>query len=181
MPGTIGRRIRKIRRLQGRTLEDIASVCGFTKSLLCKIETDKTVPPISTLTKIATALDVQVSSLLDDAENDGNIFTPASTLSRTSMTMTDKGYAFFAFASERRGKSMQPYLFVAEKGKVKGKPLSHPGQEFVYVLEGGMKYRVGAVEYTLAPGDSLYFDSIEEHELKPVSAKVVYLAVFSEK
>ncbi|HBC86516.1 MAG TPA: XRE family transcriptional regulator, partial [Lentisphaeria bacterium] len=30
-------------------------------------------------------------------------------------------------------------------------------------------------------GDSLYFDSIEEHELVPLTAKVVYLAVFSEK
>ncbi|HCE42561.1 MAG TPA: XRE family transcriptional regulator [Lentisphaeria bacterium] len=181
MQGTIGKRIRKIRRLQDRTLQDIAGVCGFTKSLLCKIEADKTVPPVSTLTKIAGALDVQVSNLLDDSGNDGNVFTPAAKLSHKSMTVTDKGYSFFAFASERRGKNMQPYLFVAEKGKVKGKPLSHPGQEFVYVLEGSMKYRVGAVEYTLAPGDSLYFDSIEEHELKPVTAKVVYLGVFSEK
>ncbi|HBC87031.1 MAG TPA: XRE family transcriptional regulator, partial [Lentisphaeria bacterium] len=159
MEAGIGRRIRKSRRLQNRTLQDIADVCGFTKSLLCKIEAGKTIPPVSTLSKIASALGVQVANLLSDEGNAGNVFTPASKTAQKSMTMTDKGYSFFAFASEKQGKIMQPYLFVAEKGKVKSKPLSHPGEEFVYVLEGSMKYRVGAVEYTLARGDSLYFDS----------------------
>ncbi len=179
MEAGIGRRIRKARRLQDRTLQDIAEVCGFTRSLLCKIEAGKTVPPVSTLSKIASALGVNVGSLLGDGVDTGTVFTPAAKTG--SRTMTEKGYSFFAFASERQGKVMQPYVFVAEKGEVKGRPLSHPGQEFVYVLEGKMKYRVGAVEYSMSPGDSIYFDSIEEHELQPVTAKVVYLAVFTEK
>ncbi len=178
MDSGIGRRIRKARRLQNRTLQDIADVCGFTRSLLCKIEAGKTIPPVSTLTKIASALGLQVANLLSDGTSADKIFISADKTS--DKTMTDKGYSFFAFASEKQGKIMQPYLFVAEKGRVRGKPLSHPGEEFVYVLEGKMKYRVGAVEYLMSPGDSLYFDSIEEHELQPVTAKVVYLAVFTD-
>ncbi|MFZ2657189.1 MAG: XRE family transcriptional regulator [Victivallales bacterium] len=181
MDAAIGRRIRKIRKLQDRTLQEVADVCGFTKSLLCKIEAGRTIPPVSTLSRIAAALGVQVANLLDETRNEGTVFTPGSKTSQKSMTKTDKGYSFFAFASEKQGKILQPYLFVAEKGKVRRKPLSHAGEEFVYVLEGSMKYRVGAIEYTLSPGDSLYFDSVEEHDLEPITAKVAYLAVFSEK
>ncbi len=49
------------------------------------------------------------------------------------------------------------------------------------MLEGEMKYRVGSVEYVLRPGDSLYFDSEDQHDLQPISRRVRYLAVFSER
>jgi quercetin dioxygenase-like cupin family protein len=75
---------------------------------------------------------------------------------------------------------MQPFLFEVEKGKVRRQALSHAGEEFVYVLEGEIKFRVGNIEYRLGPGDSLYFDSEAEHEVTPVSKKALYLGIFHE-
>ena len=176
----IGERIRKIRKRQGRTLQEIADRCGFTRSLLSKIETGLTSPPVATLTKIASALGVRPSSFLEDADDASTVHTPAAAAKGRGLVATDKGYSFHAFAAGRAEKMMQPYLFVAEKGKVKPKPLSHRGEEFVYVIEGRMKYRVGRVEYTLGAGDSLYFDAEEPHDLEPVAGRVEYLAVFTE-
>ncbi|MNI88568.1 Cupin domain protein [compost metagenome] len=48
------------------------------------------------------------------------------------------------------------------------------------MLEGQMRYKVGAVEYTLLPGDSVYFNSLEEHTLVPITEEVKYLAVFAD-
>ena len=59
----LSRRIRFIRKQQNRTLEEISSVCGFTKSLLSKIENGVTTPPIATLMKIADALHVNISRI----------------------------------------------------------------------------------------------------------------------
>ena len=59
---TIGRHIRKLRKLQHRTLQDVADNCGFTKSLLSKIEGGKVVPPVATLIKIASALHTNISA-----------------------------------------------------------------------------------------------------------------------
>ena len=42
----IGGHIRKLRKLQQKTLQEIADICGFTKSLLSKIESGKVVPPV---------------------------------------------------------------------------------------------------------------------------------------
>ena len=76
---------------------------------------------------------------------------------------------------------MQPFVFVAERGKIKPGAMAHRGEEFVYVLEGQMRYSVGGTTHTLGPGDSLYFNSEEEHDLEPLTAKVRYLAVFADR
>jgi transcriptional regulator with XRE-family HTH domain len=176
----LGNKIKKLRTEQNRNLMDIANVCGFSKSLLSKIENGKTIPPISTLIKIADALGTKVSILLDDQQQSGTIYTTKET-SESKMTKTDKGYSFFPFAVERGEKLMQPFLFVSRKEENDSKnSYSHNGEEFIFILEGEMRYKVGNVEYTLKPGDSLYFDSIEKHTLMPITNEVKYVAVFTQ-
>lgn len=176
----IGLQIRKHRLLQKRTLQEIADVCGFTKSLLSKIETGKVMPPVSTLMKISRAMGISMSLLLEDGAENATVFTRAPAFSNDRMIKTDKGYFFYAFAGERPRKLMQPFMFCAKKGEIRRHQLSHSGEEYIYMLSGSMKYRVGSVEYLLNPGDSLYFDACENHELHPVTDEVRYLAVFCE-
>ena len=75
----IGKKIRKIRKQQNRTLEEIATYCGVRKSMLSKIENGVTTPTIPRLMKIAEALGVQVSDLLQDKPEVGTVFTSAET------------------------------------------------------------------------------------------------------
>lgn len=178
----IGRRIRLIRKEQNRTQDEIANACGFTKSLLSKIENEISTPPVSTLIKIATALGVRVSDLIEEQSIRTTVFnTHDQYIDKSKWLKTDKGYSFYAFASERTNKIVQPYIITAKKGEVKQHPYSHEGEEFVYMISGTMKYRVGSTEYTMNPGDTVYFNSLEEHILSPISDEVVYLAVFSQK
>ncbi len=177
----IGTRIRKLRQLQRRTLQQVADQVGLTRSMLSKVETGATVPAVATLTKIADALGVKPSVLLDATGAETTVHTTAAAVAAAKHVRTDRGYAFYPFASERADKHMQPYLFTARKGEVKRQALTHAGEEFIHMLEGTMEYRVGDTTYTMRPGDSLYFDSEDEHELKPVSATVKYLAVFTDR
>jgi transcriptional regulator with XRE-family HTH domain len=176
----LGNKIKRLRKEQNRSLLDVANICGFSKSLLSKIENGKTVPPISTLIKIAKALGTKVSNLLDDEEQLGTVYTTKEA-SQSKLVKTEKGYSFFTFAVERSEKLMQPFLFVTRRDEHDSKTVySHIGEEFIYILEGEMRYRVANVEYKLNPGDSLYFDSIEKHSLIPVSDEVKYIAIFSQ-
>src|SRR5262245_705240 len=128
-------RIRTLRRRQQRTLKDIASRCGFTVSLLSKIESGKTVPPVATLTKIAAALGVSLADLLEGGAGATTVFTPDERVRKLAPTRTDKGYAFHLLAAERGEKVMQPFLITAQRGKVQPSAMSHGGEEFVYMLE----------------------------------------------
>ncbi|QYR22497.1 XRE family transcriptional regulator [Paenibacillus sp. sptzw28] len=176
----LGNKIKKLRQEQNRKLTDIAEICGFSKSLLSQIENGKTMPPISTLIKIADALGTKVSILLDDQQQTGTIHTTKEA-SQSKLVKTEKGYSFFAFAVERSDKLMQPFLFVSRKDENDSRHVfSHNGEEFIFILEGQMRYQVGNMEYTLSPGDSLYFDSIEKHTLYPITDEVKYVAVFTQ-
>ena len=109
------------------------------------------------------------------------VYTSAAELAAIPLVRTDKGYCFLPFAAKRGDKLMQPYLFTARRGEVRRHRLTHEGDEFVYMLDGELKYRVGDVEYTLRPGDSLYFDAGEEHEVRPLSGEIRYVAIFASR
>lgn len=176
----LGSRMRKIRIRQGRTLEAVARQAGCTRSLLSKIETGSTRPPVATLTRVAGALGVPVAAFMEEAGQKSTVFMRHRDLNQQRPVKTDQGYRFLTLAGTRPDKLMQPFLFTARKGEVKRHRLSHRGEEFIYMLEGEMQYRVGDIEYRLRPGDLLYFDAEEEHEVIPVSKQVKYLAVFTE-
>jgi transcriptional regulator with XRE-family HTH domain len=179
---SIGNRIRMIRKEQKRTQEEIANYCGFTKSLLSKIENGQSAPPVSTLIKIAGALGVRVSDLIEEESTQTTVFNNSGQYEdRSKWIKTDKGYSFFAFASERRNKLIQPYLITAKKGEVRQHGFTHEGEEFIYMISGEMNYKVGATQYTLHAGDSIYFNSLEEHLLAPISDEVTYIAIFTQK
>lgn len=60
----IGQRIRALRQAKGLTLDELARRTGFAKSYLSQIENLKREPPISTLTKIAFVLGVDIFFLI---------------------------------------------------------------------------------------------------------------------
>jgi DNA-binding XRE family transcriptional regulator len=149
------------------------------KSLLSKIENGRTMPPVATLIKIAGSLGIRVSDLLDEGGRVETVLT-VSAVSHNQLIQTNKGYSFYTFAPDYKRKTMQPFLFVARKDLIKQHVLSHEGHEFINMLEGVMKYKVGPIEYTLKSGDSLYFDSLDEHAVTPITEEVKYLAVFTD-
>jgi transcriptional regulator with XRE-family HTH domain len=173
----VGDRIKILRINQKRTMQEVADSCGLSKSMISKIENNKTIPSVATLVKIAQTLGTNISNLF---EHDG--WTKAIVTTRKEaeekLVTTEKGYSIFPYASAFHEKKMQPFLFVAKKGEVIPHQLSHEGEEFVFVVEGTMKMQVGETEYLLKAGDSLYFNSLQKHGVLPVSEEVVYIDIF---
>ncbi|HEX4057227.1 MAG TPA: helix-turn-helix domain-containing protein [Galbitalea sp.] len=63
---TLGQRIRHFRTARGLTLDELGSAVGIAGSQLSLMENGKREPRLSLLTKVAEALDIQVSDLLSD-------------------------------------------------------------------------------------------------------------------
>ena len=173
----LGDRIRILRKTQNRTLQEIADQSELSKSMISKIENNRTVPSVAAIVKIARALGTNISNLLEQEAGTRAIFTPQQE-SISKLTLTEKGYSIFPFASGFHKKKMQPFLFTAKKGEVVPHQLSHEGEEFIFIIEGEMAMKVGDTEYMLKTGDSLYFNSLQKHGITPVSATVHYIDVF---
>ena len=175
----LGKVLKKLRLDQRKTLETVANKCGFSKSLLSKIENGKVIPPMGTLAKISRSLRVKMSTLFEDNSNNRAIYTSAKNLERKAEP-TKAGYSMLPFATDFRDKKMQPFIVSAEKGKVKMNDLSHEGQELIYIIEGSVKFKVGQEVFEMKKGDSLYFDSLEKHSILPTSKKLRYLNIIIE-
>ncbi|MBK5269593.1 MAG: helix-turn-helix transcriptional regulator [Bacteroidia bacterium] len=173
----IGDRIRMLRISQNRTMQEIAEASDLSKSMISKIESNKAVPSVAALVKIAKSLGTNISNLL---EQDGWVNAILTTRKKAidNVTATDKGYSIYPYASEYHEKKMQPFLFVAKKGEVVPHELSHEGEEFIYVIKGQMRMQVGDVFHVLNGGDSLYFNCALKHGIIPLSDEVIYLDIF---
>ncbi len=174
----LGLRIRRLRVEQKRTQQEIADACGFSKSLLSKIENGAVTPAIATLVKLAAALKVGMAALIEtdvavEAVHDAR---PAV---ESGLTPTRVGYGVFPFATAFGAKRMQPFLFVARKDEVAEHRLDHQGEEFIYVIEGSMQVRVGSRLFDLGAGDGLYFNAAEVHGITPLTGEVRYINIFA--
>ena len=174
----IGSNIRRIRLAAGLTQQDLANGCGLTKSMISKVENGVVVPALGTLTRIATVLNVKVSTLMEADNGTGTVMTINPFTDSSRFVMTELGYSIFSPAAGRMDKRMQPVMICARKGEVKRHLVSHPGDEFLFIYEGEMNFMVGEETYLLRQGDSLYFDGSKRHGIVSVPNEVKYLDLF---
>jgi quercetin dioxygenase-like cupin family protein len=145
--------------------------------MLSKIESGSVYPSVASLVRIATALGTNVSALMEKNGKDHPSFVRRAQ-AESSLTKTEKGYSIFPYATEFDHKKMQPFLFVVKKGQVKRHAVSHPGEEFICVLEGEILFKVGDTEFRMRAGDSLFFNSLDEHGVMPLTDVAKYIDVF---
>ncbi len=179
----LARRIRELRQQRGMTLKTVAESAGFSKGLLSKIETGAVSPPIATLAKLAEALDLPIGELFDGQEPDDAVaFFPKESRQEFRGRLSSLHYKYELLVRGRKRRDMQPMMITIEGSKYKFKLMDHPGEQFIYMLEGEMDYVVGDKVYTIRPEDCLYFDARQLHgpKLKKTQA-VRYLVVFSER
>ena len=61
----VGKRIQELRELKGVSQQDLAAKCNFEKSNMSRLESGRVNPTLSTLEKIANALEISLSELFN--------------------------------------------------------------------------------------------------------------------
>ncbi|MBS4031758.1 MAG: cupin domain-containing protein [Clostridiales bacterium] len=74
------------------------------------------------------------------------------------------GYSYEALASNLRRRHMEPFLGTLEPATIRDRhSYSHEGEEFLFVLDGGVEIILDKKKESLEPGDCVYFHSIVPH------------------
>jgi transcriptional regulator with XRE-family HTH domain len=169
----IGKRIRSIRQGKKMTLDDLARKTGFAKSYLSQIENLKREPPISTLAKIAYILDVDVFYLLTgemrQAEQDFSIVTPEER-KNVPRFFGKFGYVYESLNYKKVDRLMDGFI-VTTGSEFPPEPLTHEGQEFVYVLEGRHEFFYDGKIYEANEGDCFCYNSNKQHYSRSIGDK----------
>ena len=179
MENFIGLNIKKHRVQMQMTQQQMADLCGLSKGMISKIECGKVMPAIATLSRIAHALGVKVSLLMDES-NGHDVICQSTDISIENFTLTEVGYRFCTLAADFGDKQIQPMVFYAKNGEVAPHIVSHLGEECIYIIEGSMCFVVNGVHFHMKQGDFLYFNAILPHGIQSVEKEVKYLNLFSD-
>jgi transcriptional regulator with XRE-family HTH domain len=162
----LGNFIRKYRLEQHLTIADVSARAGISKGMLSKIENGQTSASLSTLTKLAQALGLTLSSVFRnyDVPVGGAQLVKAGEGLEVVRRGTKKGHTYHLLAYDKGPTQfLEPFLItIADESEV-FPVFEHPGVEFIYMLEGKIEYRHGQFTYALGPGDSLTFQGDIPH------------------
>ena len=163
----LGKKIREIRNQRGITLKQMADISALNINTLSLIENGKTSPSISTLQRLAGALEVSIKEFFEPANPaQPIIFTaydqrPAALNEKSVISNLGKGL---------NSSTLEPFVLTMEKHATSGgRTLLHNGYEFVYCLSGKILYTIQEVEYTLTPGDSVLFSAQLGHRWENIN------------
>lgn len=161
---SIGPKLKKLRQEQRLSLQQLAVKAEVSAAAIHKIERNDMVPTITTLLKIATALERPVSHFVenDDAAPEPVAFTPSSErpavfTPHAGLTLAGVSGPYAPFRSAAAVATVEPG---AQSGS---KPLIHAGEELVYMLEGSMVFEIAGTRHKLGRGDALHFLGDQPH------------------
>jgi transcriptional regulator with XRE-family HTH domain len=159
----IGLKMRHTRLLKGLTLRKLADLAECSESLLSRIENGTANPSIKTMHRVALALEMPVSGLFQDGNDDDM----GVVLRQGERPMVQAGqgkrHRLEALIPSGRGNLLSAYINDIEPGGGSEGVIRHEGEEFGYVLDGEIELVVGRRKYQLSPGDSFYFRSERPH------------------
>jgi DNA-binding XRE family transcriptional regulator/quercetin dioxygenase-like cupin family protein len=161
----LGAQVRHLRQGRGLTLSDLALRSGISKPMLSKIENAQTSCSLTTLTRLAAALDVPPTALFRGADSEREaVHTPAGAGARIVARGTRVGHDYTLLGGLRGPhKRMEAHLVTLTERSEVFPLFQHPGTELLFMLEGEMVYGHGEVSYTLQPGDALQLDGEGAH------------------
>ena len=176
MEREVANRIMALRVDSGYTQAEMADMTGFSLEDYTMYEEGGADLPFSFIHKCASVFDVEIMELLEGR-------TPlltGYTLTRAGggqLTSVEPGVLIKNIAPLFKDRIADPYFVVynynEEQQHTPIEQVTHPGQEFDYVLEGSMKIRIKDNEEVLHAGDSIFYNSSNPHGIIAVGGQDV--------
>lgn len=170
----IGKIIAQLREENSLTVATLAERTGISVDKLNDIESGAVVPSVGVLIKISRALGARLGTFLDGHESTGAVVSRRQDIVPTSVagnlgssrSGANRHMEFFAMASGKKDRSMEPLIVVVQSVEHADDLKSeHEGEEFLFVLEGEIEVKYGSEIHRLKAGDSIYYDSIVPHSI----------------
>jgi len=162
----VGERIKALREAQDMTLAQVSKLSGIDAERLTAYEEGSAVPPIGAVIQLSRVLGSKMEGLL----HGGGTVSEHLTICRAGESLsgeqgdTEQSYAYSSLTRPgTAGHMMEPFLLSFDPKVAPGTPITHDGQEFVYIVEGAVELLYDGRSYRLEQGDSAYVDSSRPH------------------
>jgi len=167
MKRKIQKRIREYRKERGLTLRQLAERAGCTPSYISQLEKGLTVPSLSMVGRLATALNITVIDLFAEGSDGEQGNWHLRKADRKTIDYPDGKVSSQLLVTRISTKKMEPLISAIEPGgrSDDAEKMHHPvgTEEFVLVLKGQIDFNINGKEIHLREGDTLNFDGTLPH------------------
>jgi transcriptional regulator with XRE-family HTH domain len=161
----LGARIRSLREARGMKLKDLADATGLSDAFVSRLERGQVSSSVANLIQIAEALDTGVSELFasaaDQLRSDVTVHRHGDDGEGQSIPST--GYRWQLFAGGMPNDDLEIFHLAFPRKNRMDLMVSHPGQEYCYVISGRIRFHVGAEIFELAAGEGIFLNSELPH------------------
>jgi len=162
---SVGERIKKIRETKGVSLEELSAKTGFPVESLSQIENQTISPHIGTIIKLAKSLRTVFGTLTAEEGEEAYSIVRQSERRVVSRQAAQKGhnYTYMSLASDVKNRHMESFIVKLEPETPNPELSVHSGEEFIFVIDGEMKAKIGETVEVLSTGDTIYYLSNIPH------------------
>ncbi len=166
----VGPRLRAARRSQGWTLDELASRAGLSASTLSRLESGKRQASLELLVPLTRQLGIRIDDLLAPRPADPRVRRPV---------VRRRGLEIAPLA--RENSPVHTYRITYPPATELPPLQVHGGREWLYVLTGRLRLRVGDQDLTLRRGEAAEFDTRTPHAMSAAGSRPAQvISIFDE-
>jgi transcriptional regulator with XRE-family HTH domain len=177
----IGAVIKRRRSEANLTLADLSAGAGLSSAMLSRIENGMAMASLDALERLCAAVGIGLGDLFKETDTQRG---SAQLVKRTEQMEvvrvgTKYGHTYRLLAYDRGPRKLfEPFFIEMDKKSESYPRFSHPGTEFIYMLQGRMEYRFGDRTYLVEPGDAFTFSGDVVHgPEKLLDDRIRFLAI----
>jgi transcriptional regulator with XRE-family HTH domain len=156
----VGTRVRRARRERQMTLDDLAGASGVSVAHLSRLESGARHPSLATLLNVAAGLGVSISELVEEPGEP----RPGTVVRGTEAPIFEAGgFRFQPLMPEAGPQGLAAVKVIFPVDRTARESHRHDGEEWLYVVSGTLRLRLGEESTVLEPGDAAFFDGMLPH------------------
>jgi transcriptional regulator with XRE-family HTH domain len=165
----IGRKLRRLRKSRGLTLEELAEKAGLTKGFLSQIERDKASPSIAALKAILDVLGEDISTFFKDMNSTEKFVFKKE--ERQKVELEREGVKIVSPIPSLHYKELDAVIIHIEPDGYLTNEDWDVEEAFGYVLRGSVKLTINNNIYLLRKGDCFYIFPDSNYEIRNEAKK----------
>ncbi len=167
----LGATIRRLRERNGWSMQRLAQEAGISQAAVFKIEKNRMSPSVAIVLKLARALKQQIGDLLAEKhEHRAARFYRAT--GREEIRFAEFPVAVLRLSGRLPDRELEAGIYIVDPGGGSTpKPMTHPGEEFYYVLEGRFRFEVDGEQFEMGAGESLHLKGEAPHRWENAGAE----------
>lgn len=166
----IGLKLKELRILKGLTQEELADRAELSKGFISQVERNLTSPSIATLMDILQCLGVSTADFFAEPSEEQIVFGKTDYFEKYDSELKNEIKWIIPNAQKNM---MEPILLTLEAGGETYPDNPHEGEEFGYVLQGGVTIHLGNQLHRAKKGESFYFRPGKKHYLTSKTGAVL--------